>query len=61
MNDHGVTRGLKNRDTTDDFINMVYPAFDGFNQSTQGVSKQEIMEILNMINEAAEESRAAAQ
>ena len=58
MNDHGVARGLKNRDTSDEFIGLVYPAFDGFNQQTQGVSKQEIMEILNMINEAAEESRA---
>ena len=39
MNNHGVERGLKNRDTTDEFIDMVYPAFNGFNQATDGVSK----------------------
>ena len=31
MNQNGVNRGLKNRDTTDEFIDTVYPAFDGFN------------------------------
>ena len=25
MNNNGVARGLKNRDTTDDFIDLVYP------------------------------------
>ena len=51
MNNHGVARGLKNRDTTDEFIDMVYPAFNGYNQGTDGVSKVEIMQILNLINE----------
>lgn len=50
MNQNGVSRGLKNRDTTDEFIDMVYPAFNGFNQSTTGVSKGEIMMVLNLIN-----------
>ena len=27
MNNHGVERGLKHRDTTDDFIDTVYPSF----------------------------------
>ena len=31
MNNNGVARGLKNRDTTDEFIDLVYPQFDGFN------------------------------
>ena len=31
MNNNGVARGLKNRDTTDDFIELVYPSFNGFN------------------------------
>ena len=30
MNANGVARGLKNRDTTDEFIDMVFPAFNGF-------------------------------
>ena len=50
MNAHGIARGLKNRDTTDEFIGMVFPAFDGYNQATQGVTKNEILEILNLIN-----------
>ena len=50
MNANGVARGLKHRDTTDDFIDKVYTAFNGFNQATQGVSKMEILTILNMIN-----------
>ena len=58
MNDHGVARGLKNRDTTDEFIGMVFPAFDGFRPDTQGVTKQEIMQILSLINEKAEEMNA---
>ena len=31
MNNNGVARGLKNRDTTEDFIDLVYPSFNGFN------------------------------
>ena len=50
MNNHGINRGLKNRETNDEFIDMVYPAFDGFNQQTQGVSKGEILAILAMLN-----------
>lgn len=50
MNANGVARGLKNRDTSDEFIGMVFPAFNGFNQEVDGVSKMEILTILNMIN-----------
>ena len=50
MNANGVARGLKNRDTTDEFIDMVFPAFNGFNQGVEGVAKMEILTILNMIN-----------
>lgn len=51
MNANGVGRGLKNRDTTDEFIDSVYPSFNGFNTSTDGVSKNELMAILNFINQ----------
>ena len=51
MNANGVARGLKNRDTTDEFINTVYPCFNGFNPDQEGVSKQEILYMLNLINQ----------
>ena len=38
MNANGVARGLKHRETTDEFIDMVYPCFDGFNQEADGVT-----------------------
>ena len=50
MNDNGVARGLKHRDTTDEFIDRVYPCFNGFNADVDGVTKQEILIILNMVN-----------
>ena len=50
MDEHGVNRGLKHRETTDEFVDTVYPSFNGFNEGTDGVSKQEILVILNMIN-----------
>ena len=50
MNDNGVARGLKHRDTTDEFIDKVFPCFNGFNPDVDGVSKQEILVILNMVN-----------
>ena len=50
MNENGVGRGLKHRETTDEFIDMVYPAFNGFNQETTGVSKGEIMMVLDLLN-----------
>ena len=50
MNDNGVARGLKHRDTTDEFIDKVYPCFNGFNDQVDGVTKQEILIILNMVN-----------
>ena len=51
MNDHGVARGLKHRDTTDEFIDKVYPSFNGFNPTnSEGVSKQEILIVLNLVN-----------
>ena len=50
MNANGVARGLKNRDTTDEFIDLVFPAFNGFTADVDGVSKMEILSILNMIN-----------
>ena len=56
MNNNGVARGLKHRDTTDEFIDMVYPCFDGFNQSNEGCSKEEIMAVLNIINMAKEQA-----
>ena len=34
MNQNGVNRGLKHRETTDEFIDTVYAAFNGFNQAT---------------------------
>lgn len=51
MNANGVSRGLKNRDTTDEFIDSVFPSFNGFEMSHDGVSKVEIMAILNFINQ----------
>ena len=51
MNAHGVARGLKHRETTDEFIDKVFPSFDGFNPTQAGVSKAEIMIILNLINQ----------
>lgn len=50
MDQNGVNRGLKHRDTDDAFIDMVYPCFDGFNSATQGVSKAEILMVLNLLN-----------
>lgn len=50
MNANGVARGLKNRDTTDEFIDLVYPCFKAFNLETDGVTKIEILTILNKIN-----------
>ena len=50
MDQNGVSRGLKHRETDDAFIDMVFPAFDGFNQATQGVSKAEILMVLNLLN-----------
>ena len=50
MNNNGVARGLKHRDTTDEFIDTVYPCFNGFNPSVDGVGKNEILLILNMVN-----------
>ena len=50
MNNHGVARGLKNRETTEEFIEMVYPAFSEFNTAQEGVTKNEILTILNLIN-----------
>lgn len=38
MNNHGVARGLKHRDTTDEFISSVYPSFNGFNTAADGVT-----------------------
>ena len=39
MNQCGVAKGLKNRDTTDEWLNMVYPAFNGYNVGVDGVTK----------------------
>ena len=50
MDTNGTSRGLKHRDTDDAFIDMVYPAFDGFNLSTEGVNKTEILMVLNLLN-----------
>ena len=50
MDANGVQRGLKHRETTDEFIDLVFPCFDGFNQASSGVSKPEIMMVLNLIN-----------
>ena len=33
MDARGVERGLKHRETDDVFIDMVYPCFNGFNQT----------------------------
>ena len=52
MNQNGVNRGLKNRETDDEFIDLVYPCFQGFNLETSGVTKMEILTILNHINNA---------
>ena len=49
-NQNGVNRGLKNRETTEEFMDMVYPAFNGFNEATDGVSKGEILTILQYLN-----------
>ena len=49
-NQNGVNRGLKNRETTEEFMDMVYPAFNGFNEATEGVSKGEILTILQYLN-----------
>uniref|UniRef100_A0A7S3I0U6 EF-hand domain-containing protein n=1 Tax=Favella ehrenbergii TaxID=182087 RepID=A0A7S3I0U6_9SPIT len=50
MNGCGVERGLKHRDTTDEFIDKVFPCFNGFSAEVDGVSKNEILMILNMVN-----------
>ena len=55
MDANGVQRGLKHRETDDTFIDMVYPCFDGFNQESQGVSKGEILMVLNLLNRKTEE------
>ena len=55
MDANGVGRGLKHREINDAYIDMVYPAFDGFDSETQGVSKGEILLILSMLNRKAAE------
>ena len=51
MNEIGAARGLKHRDTTDEFIDKAFPCFSGFNPaSPDGVTCQEIMMVLALVN-----------
>ena len=31
MNNNGLAHGLKNRETTDEWVDMAYPSFNGYN------------------------------
>ena len=55
MNAIGVNRhGLKHRDTDDAFIDNVYPAFNGYNAGSSGVSQADILTILDWLNKNAQ-------
>ncbi len=54
MNAIGVNRhNLKHRETDDAFIDQVYPAFNGYDTGTSGVSQVDIMVVLSWLNKNA--------
>ena len=46
MDQLAVGRGLKHRETTDEFIEMCWTGFNGYNQAREGVTKEEIVYVL---------------
>ena len=49
MNRCGVSKGLKNRDTTDAWIDMVYPAFNAFVADVDGCTMDDVMKVLGQV------------
>ena len=48
MNNKGLERGLKNRETTDEWVDMAYPGFD-YNLDHEGVSMDDLMHVLHQV------------
>ena len=46
MDQTGVGHGLNHHETTDEWIAMIYPCFNGFNNTTEGVSRDDIMKVI---------------
>ena len=42
-------RGIKEREITDEFIDMAWAAFNGFRSDTDGVTKKDLMYVLSQI------------
>ena len=46
MNEKGVNNGLKGRDVTEAWMDMAWPVFNGFDEGTEGVSKEDLIETM---------------
>lgn len=51
MDAHGVARGLKSRETTDELIDKVYPVFNAWDGAVDGVTKSDILTVLSLIEQ----------
>ena len=46
MNTAAVARGLKDRETTEEWIDMAWPCFNGYTEDEDGVSKDDLLFVL---------------
>ena len=46
MNNHAIAAGLKGRETTQEWIDMAYPIFNGMKTDVQGVDKEDVLFVL---------------
>ena len=49
MNTEAVRNNLKNRELTDEWVDMAWPGFDGYKSDTEGVTKEELIYVLEQI------------
>ena len=62
MDQSGVKRDMKHDETTDRFIDKGHPAFSSFDPGTDaGITKNEILAMLNLLNHEQKVERAAAK
>ena len=46
MNEKGLKEGLKGREVTEAWMDIAWPAFNGFDQENEGVSKDDLIETM---------------
>ena len=49
MNAVAVARGLKGRETTNEWIDMAWPCFNGYTLGVNGVSKEDLLYVLGQV------------